>query len=153
MPSVNIYLTFDGTCKQAFEFYKSVFGGEFPYAGTFGEMPPQENMPPIPEDQKDRIMHISLPIGAHSVLMGSDTGGEWAKYYQPGTNFSISVTADSMEEADRIYQGLSQGGLQTMPMSKTFWESYFGMLTDPFGINWQVSFELASHKQFEEENK
>lgn len=152
MPSVNIYLTFDGNCKQAFEFYQSVFGGEFPYVGTFGEMPAQENMPAIPDDQKDRIMHMSLPIGNHSVLMGSDTGGEWAKYYQPGTNFSISVTADSMEEADRIYQGLSQGGIQTMPMSKTFWESYFGMLTDAFGINWQISFELATHKQFEDNN-
>ncbi|MGQ8335016.1 VOC family protein [Sunxiuqinia sp. A32] len=144
MATVNIYLTFNGNCREAFNFYQSVFGGEFPYVGTYGEMPPQEGMPPLPEDQKDRIMHISLPISKETSLMGSDTGGEWAANYKEGNNFSISVNAESKEEADRIFGALAKGGEVSMPMDKTFWGSYFGMLTDPFGINWMVSFELSN---------
>lgn len=153
MTTVNVYLTFDGDCKQAFDFYKSVFGGEYPYVGTFGEMPPQEGIPPVPDNMKDRIMHITLPIGDGTVIMGSDTGGEWGKNFSKGNNFSISVNTDSIEEAKRIYNGLSVGGKLTMPMDKTFWGAYFGMLQDKFGINWMVNCELAEHKQFEEEHK
>lgn len=153
MTTVNIYLTFDGNCKEAFEFYKSVFGGEFPYVGTFGEMPQHDGMPAINEEMKNRIMHITLPISKETCLMGSDTGGEWATNFKNGNNFSVSVNTDSVEEADRIFNGLSEGGKVTMPMAKTFWESYFGMFTDKFGINWMVNFELVSHKKFEEENR
>lgn len=153
MTTVNIYLTFDGNCKEAFEFYKSVFGGEFPYVGTFGEMPQHDGMPAINEEMKNRIMHITLPISKETCLMGSDTGGEWATNFKNGNNFSVSVNTDSIEEADRIFNGLSEGGKVTMPMAKTFWESYFGMFTDKFGINWMVNFELVSHKKFEEENR
>lgn len=153
MTTVNIYLTFDGNCKEAFEFYKSVFGGEFPYVGTFGEMPQHDGMPAINEEMKNRIMHITLPISNETCLMGSDTGGEWATNFKNGNNFSVSVNTDSVEEADRIFNGLSEGGKVTMPMAKTFWESYFGMFTDKFGINWMVNFELVSHKKFEEENR
>ncbi|RSK38261.1 VOC family protein [Mangrovimonas spongiae] len=153
MTTVNIYLTFNGNCKQAFDFYKSIFGGEYPYVGTFGEMPPQEGMPPIPEEMKAKIMHISLPISKETMLMGSDSGGEWAKKLKQGNNFSVSVNVDNTEEADRIFNALSEGGNITMPLAKTFWESYFGMLTDKFGINWMVSCELSTHKTFEKENK
>lgn len=153
MTTVNIYLTFDGNCKEAFEFYKSVFGGDFPYVGTFGEMPQHDGMPAINEEMKNRIMHITLPISKETCLMGSDTGGEWATNFKNGNNFSVSVNTDSIEEADRIFNGLSEGGKVTMPMAKTFWESYFGMFTDKFGINWMVNFELVSHKKFEEENR
>lgn len=153
MTTVNIYLTFDGNCKEAFEFYKSVFGGDFPYVGTFGEMPQHDGMPVINEEMKNRIMHITLPISNETCLMGSDTGGEWATNFKNGNNFSVSVNTDSIEEADRIFNGLSEGGKVTMPMAKTFWESYFGMFTDKFGINWMVNFELVSHKKFEEENR
>ena len=136
--TVNIYLNFLGNCEEAFNFYKSVFGGEFPYVGRFGEMPPGEG-PPLPEEAKNKIMHISLPISKETMLMGSDTGGEWAKDYKPGTNFSISVNADTVEEANRLYSALSAGGTQTMPIAKTFWSDAFGMLTDKFGIAWMVS--------------
>lgn len=141
--TVNTYLTFDGNCKEAFDFYKSVFGGDYPYVGTFGEMPPQEGMPPVTEEDKDKIMHISLPISQETMLMGSDTGGEWAKNFKKGNNFSISVNTDDKAEADRIFNQLSAGGQIKMPMEKTFWGSYFGMLTDKFGINWMVSFDKA----------
>lgn len=153
MTTVNIYLTFDGECKEAFNFYQSIFGGEFPYVGTFGEMPPQEGMDPIPDDMKDRIMHISLPISQETMLMGSDTGGEWAKDLKKGNNFSISVNTKNTDEAKRIFDALAEGGKVTMPLEKTFWQSYYGMLTDKFGINWMVNCELESHKDFEKENK
>ena len=144
MTTVNAYLTFNGNCLEAFNFYKSVFGGEFPYVGRFGEMPPQEGMPPLTEAEKDLIMHISLPISKETVLMGSDTAGEWAGKYSQGNNFSISVSTDSKEEADRIFGALSKGGNVTMPMADTFWGDYFGMLVDPFGIAWMVGFNEAN---------
>ena len=141
MTTVNVYLTFNGNCKDAFDFYKSVFGGEFPYVGTFGEMPPQKGMPPVAAADKDKIMHISLPISKETVLMGSDTGGEWAKSYKQGNNFSISISTDSKKEADRLFNALSKGGQVMMPMAKAFWGTYFGMFTDKFGIHWMVSFD------------
>ncbi len=146
MTTLNIYLTFNGNCKEAFDFYKSVFGGEYPFVGTFGEMPPQEGMPPIPEEMKDKIMHISLPISEETILMGSDTGGEWAPNFKQGNNFSISVNPgmDNTEEADRIFNGLSDGGTITMPLGKQFWNSYYGMFTDKFGINWMINCPLSN---------
>ncbi len=144
MPTVNVYLNFNGDCKEAFDFYKSVFGGEFPYVSTFGEMPPQEGMPSIPDDFKDKIMHISLPISEETIIMGSDTGGEWAPDFKQGNNFSISINADNKAEADKLFNGLSEGGKVTMPMDSTFWGDYFGMCIDKFGINWMVSFNEES---------
>lgn len=147
MASANIYLTFNGNCEEAFNFYKSVFGGEFPYVGRYKDMPaPEGGGKQFSAEEGNRIMHISLPIGGGTYLMGSDTGGEWAPSYKPGNNFSISVNADSKEEADRIFAGLSAGGQVTMPMNKTFWGDYFGMWTDRFGINWMMSFNEHPQK-------
>lgn len=140
MATVNVYLTFDGTCEAAFNFYKSVFGGEFPMVGRFGDMPPQEGMPPITEEAKDRIMHITLPISAETVLMGSDTMSGTQSHME-GNNFSLSVNTDSREEAERIFTGLSADGQITMPLSDTFWGAYFGMWTDKFGIKWMVNYD------------
>lgn len=145
MATVNTYLTFNGNCEEAFNFYKSVFGGEFTYIGRFGEMPEDENYQ-VPEDDKNKIMHVGLPIGTTS-LFGSDTGGGWAPNFVQGNNFSVSVNPDSKEEADQLFEGLSEGGQITMPLEDTFWGAYFGMLTDKFGINWMVNFESQQHKQ------
>ena len=139
MATVNVYLTFDGNCEEAFNFYRSVFGGEFPMMSRFSEMPPDAG-PPIAPEEADRIMHVSLPISKETLLMGSDTGGEWAANFKQGNNFSISITAVSKEEADRFFAQLSEGGQVNMPMDSTFWGDYFGMFTDKFGINWMVSF-------------
>lgn len=139
MTTVNIYLTFNGNCKQAFDFYKSIFGGDFDYIGTFGEMPPQEDMPPLPDEMKDQIMHVSLPISEGYSIMGSDTGGEWGASHQVGNNFSISVNADTKEKAEKFFNALADGGNITMPLGKTFWSDCYGMLTDKFGVNWMVS--------------
>lgn len=146
MTTVNIYLNFNGNCEEAFLFYKSVFGGEIPYLGRFKDMPQHEGSPPIPAEMGDKIMHVSLPISAETRLMGSDTGGDWAPTFVPGNNFSVSVNTDSKEEADRLFNGLSAGGLVTMPLDATFWDDYFGMFTDKFGINWMISFAMAQHK-------
>ncbi len=146
MATVNVYLTFNGNCRQAFEFYKSAFGGEFPYIGTFGEMPPQDGKE-LPQEDKDKIMHVSLLISQETMLMGSDTGGEWASNFKEGNNFSVSINAESREEADKLFNGLSQDGQITMPLADTFWGAYFGMFTDQFGINWMVNYDDPSKMQ------
>lgn len=146
MTSVNVYLTFNGNCEEAFNFYKSVFGGEFPYIGRFNEMPPQEGMKPLSAEEGKRIMHVSLQISKETALMGSDTGGEWASGFKQGTNFSISISTDTKEEAERIFNGLSAGGTVTMPLAKTFWSECFGMFTDKFGISWMMSYDDGKNK-------
>jgi PhnB protein len=145
MTTVNVYLTFDGTCEKAFNFYKSIFGGEFPSVNRFKEMPPQDGKP-WPAEEAERIMHISLPISKETVLMGSDTTATMKTKTVVGNNFSISINTDNKAEADRLFSGLSAGGRVTMAMNTTFWGSYFGMLTDKFSINWMVSFEQPQQK-------
>jgi len=142
MTTVNIYLTFNGNCEEAFTYYKSVFGGDFEMMSRFSEMPPMDNCPEVSPEDANKIMHVTLPIGGNSVLMGSDTGGEWALQYKEGNNFSVSVNADSQESANTFFAKLSDDGKVIMPMDKTFWGSYFGMCTDKFGINWMVSCEI-----------
>lgn len=137
MATTNTYLNFNGNCEEAFDFYKSVFGGEFTYIGRFGEMPESEEYK-VPEADRNKVMHVSLPIGK-SILMGSDCGGEWAPSFVQGNNFSVSITADTKEEADKLFNALAQGGQITMPLDHTFWGDYFGMLTDKFGVNWMMS--------------
>lgn len=138
--SINPYLTFNGTCEEAFNFYRAVFGGNFTYVGRFKEMPPVEGSQPMSPEAANLIMHISLPISKETALMGSDSSEEFGQATVVGNNFSISINAISEKEADRLYVALAEGGKQTMPMAKTFWGSYFGMLTDRYDINWMISF-------------
>ena len=142
MATVNIYLTFNGNCEEAFKFYQSAFGMEISYMGRFKDMPPGEGTKLKPGEE-NRIMHVTLPISKETMLMGSDTGGEWASGYTQGNNFSISITADNKEEAEKLFKGLSAGGTVTMPLAKTFWADSFGMVTDKFGISWMISFSEA----------
>ncbi len=141
MATLNVYLTFNGICEEAFNFYKSVFGGEFPFIGKFKDMPPGEGGATMSEADGNKIMHVTLPISKETCLMGSDTGGEWASNYAAGNNFSIYINTESKDEADKLFNALSAGGQVTMPMNSTFWGSYFGMFSDQFGINWMVSFD------------
>ena len=142
MATTNTYLNFNGNCEEAFNFYKSVFGGEFTYIGRFGEMPPSDEFT-VSERDKNKVMHVSLPTGS-SVLMGSDNGEQYEASFVKGNNFSVSINADSREEAENLYNGLSAGGQVTMPMSDTFWGAYFGMFTDKFGINWMVNYDVPA---------
>jgi len=137
MTQINPYLSFTDKCEDAFNLYKSVFGGEFQVVIRMTDM---DLGIPIPEGGENLIMHVSLPIGG-SVLMGSDCPPGFGPPLAVGNNFSVSVSADSKEEADRIHKELSEGGTQTTPMDNAPWGSYFGMLTDKFGINWMVSFD------------
>ena len=138
--SVSTYLTFDGNCREAFEFYRDVFGGEFEMLSTFGESPDDSG---VPEELKDAVMHVSLPVGK-SVLMGSDNTPEGPPL-AVGNNFSLSVDAESREHADQLLARLSARGAVTMPMDVTFWGAYFGMCSDRFGINWMVVHELQGN--------
>ena len=137
---LDIYLTFDGNCREAFEFYRSAFGGDFPVFQTFREGPPDMQ---VSEENLDRVMHVSLPVGP-SVLMGSDTAPGFGPPYVSGTNFSITIHAESREEADSMFAKLSDGGSVTMPMQEMFWGAYFGSLTDRFGVNWQIHHDLPA---------
>lgn len=136
--TIDPYLTFDGTCRQAFDFYRSVFGGEFGLISTFREGP--EDMG-VPSEEFDRIMHVSLPIGS-SVLMGSDSSSTHGPAPVAGTNFAISFSAKNKEHADEVFAALSEGGEIQMPMGDMFWGAYFGLVLDRFSITWQV---IAGH--------
>ncbi|MEO5571850.1 MAG: VOC family protein [Bacteroidia bacterium] len=144
MAQVNPYLIFNGNCEAAFNFYKTVFGGEFPYMGRFKEMPPTPGKEVAPEDA-EKIMHVSLPISKETVLMGSDSTVE--SRVAMGQNISISVNTESEEEAHKIFNGLSAGGKIIMPLEKTFWGALFGMFTDKFGINWMVNYDYNQQQK------
>ncbi len=137
MATLNPYLIFNGNTEEAFNFYKSVFGGEFEMVMRNKDVPSEV---PKPESNPDQIMHIALPIGKAAILMGSDVPEIHGKAIV-GTNFSISISTDSEKEADQLFKGLSEGGKVTMPMDKAFWGAYFGMLVDKFGIPWMVSYD------------
>lgn len=141
MTTVNIYLTFNGNCQEAFEFYRSVFGGDFQYIGTYGQMPDQEDVL-VEENEKDKILHVTLPISKETMLMGNDNLEAFRSSLITGNNFAISIKTDSRGEADRLFSKLSEEGKITMPMEETFWGSYYGNVTDRFGIKWKVNVDL-----------
>ena len=135
--TLSTYINFNGNCREAFEFYRSTFGGEFSFLVTFREGPSDMG---IPEEEMDNVMHMSLPIGS-SVLMGSDTSLAFGTPTVIGNNFSISYLTESKEETDDLFAKVSEGGTVTMPPADMFWGSYFGSCTDKFGINWQFNYE------------
>ena len=135
--TLSTYLHFNGNCREAFEFYRSVFGGEFEMLSTFAEMPPDVS---VAEDERDNVMHVSFPIGS-SVLMGSDMPSTFGPPPEMGTNFSITYSCPSREETDALFAKISDGGVVTMPLADMFWGAYFGACTDKFGINWQFDCE------------
>ena len=142
MAVVNPYLDFSGNAEEAFNFYKSVFGGEFSMVMRYKDAPPEHQMQ---QTDGEKIMHISLPLGEGTMLMASDIPEVYGKVIV-GTNVSISINTASEEEADKLFNGLSAGGKVTMPMEKAFWNSYFGMFTDKFGVKWMVSYEYNQQK-------
>ena len=135
---INPYLNFEGNTEEAFKFYQSVFGGEFTTLQRFKDTPHGDNMSP---EEKEMIMHVALPLSNESTLMGTDTLKSMGQQLIVGNNFSLTVSPDTKEEADRIFNALAAGGNITMPLEKAFWGAYFGMLTDKFGIQWMVNYE------------
>lgn len=138
MASLNPYLTFNGNCEEAFQFYRSVFGGDYEALMRFSDVPSEYAMP---EAEQDKIMHMALPIGNGNMLMGSDSPSHMPQV-SVGDNLSISISAQSEEEATRLFNGLSAGGQVTMPLEVAFWGDLFGMFVDRYGVSWMVSYMM-----------
>jgi len=137
MPKINTYLNFDGKSEEAFNFYKSVFGGEFSSVNRMSDMPGAEQ---LVDDEKGRLMHISLPIGKDDVLMASDIVPSMGHKLTVGNHSYISVFTESRDEADRLFAGLSEGGTIEMALEDTFWGDYFGSFLDKYGVGWMINY-------------
>lgn len=142
MKTINPYLNFDGETENAMNFYKSVFGGEFMGAGIMrmGDVPAMPGMAKLTEEEKNRVMHVSLPLENGQVLMASDTVPSLGHKLTRGNNNYISIFAEDRAEADRLFHGLSEDGEVEMPMQDQFWGDYFGSFKDKFGVCWMINF-------------
>lgn len=136
MNVLNPYLNFNGNTEEAFTFYKSVFGGEFAMLMRFKDTPGCEEMP---ETEQNNIMHVALPVG-NNVIMGTDVPKSMEQVTF-GSNMSLCISTQSREEADRVFNGLSDNGIISMPLQDMFWGAYYGMLTDKFGVQWMLSYD------------
>jgi len=138
MATVNAYLNFQDNTEEAFNFYKSVFGTEFSRVVRFKDSPMGDK---VADADKDKIMHISLPIGNGNMLMATDMLSSMGQELKTGNNFSLSITPESEEEALKFFNGLSEGGTVEAPFKKEFWGGYFGMMLDKFGVRWMINYE------------
>ena len=138
MPLINPYINFNGNAEEAFTFYKSVFGGEFAQILRLKELASADFV--VAEKDANKIMHIALPIGKN-VLMGNDVPEEMGPVNEQENRSKISISAESREEADQLFNGLSAGGNIEVPMADSPWGSYFGMFRDKFGIEWMVDYD------------
>ena len=141
MSRVSTYLNFAGKTEEAFNFYKSVFGGEFGGNGIqrFGQIPPQEGVPPLSEADKKLILHVELPIMGGHVLMATDAPESLGFKVELGNHMHISMEPDTRAETKRLFDALSAGGKVTMELQDMFWGAYYGSFTDKYGINWMVN--------------
>ena len=138
MALINPYLNYNGNAEEAFNFYKSVFGGEFSKIMRFKEMSSPEFT--IPENEANKIMLIALPIG-NTILMANDVPESMGPTNENENKSKISISTESKEEADKLFYGLSTGGQVEMPISESPWGTYFGMFRDKYGIEWMVDFD------------
>jgi len=138
MANINPHINFNGNAEEAFNFYKSVFGGEFARIMRFKDLASAEF--PVAENEENKIMHIALPIGKN-VLMANDVPEILGRTNENENRSKIVISAESKEEADKLFNGLSAGGQIEMPISDSPWGSYFGMFRDKYGIEWMVDFD------------
>ncbi len=138
MASINPHINFNGNAEEAFNFYKSVFGGEFAKIMRFKDLASAGF--PVAENEANKIMHIALPIGK-SILMANDVPEILGRTNENENRSKIVISAESKEEADKLFNGLSSGGQIEMPISDSPWGSYFGMFRDKYGIEWMVDFD------------
>ena len=138
MANINPHINFNGNAEEAFNFYKSVFGGEFARVMRFKDLASAEF--PVAENEENKIMHIALPIGKN-VLMANDVPEILGRTNENENRSKIVISAESKEEADKLFHGLSAGGQIEMPISDSPWGSYFGMFRDKYGIEWMVDFD------------
>jgi len=142
MTSVSPYLNFNGNTEEAFNFYKSVFGGEFLAVMRFKDNPQCGEMN---DADKERIMHIALPIGGGTVLMATDSLESLGQKLTVGNNFYICLSPDSKDEADRLFNGLSDGGKVEVAIQDMFWGAYWGSFADKFGVQWMINYDQNRH--------
>lgn len=141
MAKVSTYLNFPRQTEEVFNFYKTVFGTEFSEYGImrFGDIPASVDMPPMPEEDKNLIMHVELPIlGGHS-LMGSDAPESMGFKVNYGNNVYIMLQPDNRTETENLFKALSAGGTVTQPLQDMFWGDYYGSCTDKFGVHWMFN--------------
>ena len=139
MALLNPYIHFNGNAEEAFTFYKSVFGGEFAKIMRYKDLSSPEH--PVAENDANSLMHIALPIGKNNVLMGSDVLEIMGRVTENDNRNTIAISAESREEADKLFRRLSEGGNIEMPIADGPLGAYFGMLTDKYGIQWMVNFD------------
>lgn len=145
MSKVSTYLNFPGNTENAFEFYKTVFGGEFQGGiQRMGQVPREPGQPPLSEKDKDMVMHVCLPIMDGYLLMGTDAPESMGFKVNFGNNIYINLQPDTRAETDRLFAALSAGGKVEMPLAEMFWGDYFGSCTDKFGVQWM--FNCSSKK-------
>ncbi len=144
MTTINPYINFNGNAEEAFTFYKSVFGGEFGKIIRFKDVSSPEF--PVGDMDANKIMRIVLPIGKN-MLMANDVPSFLGQVNENENRSKISITAESKEEADKLFNGLSAGGTVEMPMAESPWGTYFAMFRDKYGIEWTVEFEAKNNKQ------
>jgi PhnB protein len=141
MARVNIYLNFPRNTEEAFNFYKSVFGGEFEgRISRFSDVPAGDGMPPLAEQDKNLVMHVALPIFGSYLLMGTDAPETMGFNVNFGNNVYISLEPDSREQTKQLFDALSEGGKTTMPLQDMFWGAYYGSCTDKYGVQWMLNF-------------
>lgn len=141
MAAVSTYLNFANQTEEAFNFYKSVFGTEFMGNGImrFSDVPPAENMPPLPEADLKLVMHVALPIIGGHVLMGTDAPESMGFKVNQGNNLYICLNPDSREETKRLFNTLSKDGIVEQELQDMFWGDYYGSCRDKFGIQWMFN--------------
>ena len=137
MKSIDIYLHFNGDSEKAMNFYKKVLGGEFTIMQRYKDVPGSEKMS---DEDKEKIIHISLKVSEHTTIMASDTVTKMEGRINFGNNFHICLQAVNEKEADKLFNALAEEGKIEMPMNKTFWGAYFGMCVDKFGIQWMINY-------------
>jgi len=148
MTTINPCVDFNGNAEEAFNFYKSVFGGEFLGVMRWKDISGSEGCEEmkLADNELEKIMHIALPIGNGSILMAYDGIESSGQKHIAGNNFSIAVGADSKEELETLFNGISEGGTVTVPLADAFWGAYFGMCTDKFGIQWMFNYDYNQNK-------
>ena len=144
MPQINPYINFNGNAEEAFNFYKSVFGGEFGKIMRFKDISNPEYV--VPANEANKIMAITLPIGKN-ILIANDVPESMGKVNENENRSKIAISAESREEADKLFNGLSAGGKIEVPIGDSPWGSYFGMFRDKFGIEWTVDFDSKNGLQ------
>jgi len=141
MARVSTYLNFTRNTEEVFNFYRSIFGGEFTGGGIarFKDIPPMEGAPPLPEEDKNLVMHIELPILGGHVLMGTDAPESMGFTVNPGNNVYIMLEPDTREETNRLFKALSEGGKIEQELQEMFWGAYYGSCTDKYGVRWMFN--------------